>query len=488
MSRRLHMAGGGAALTDPRFGSGSASARSAVPAEPGTGLLWDLVPAFALVGVAAVGAAVGLGGVMRLLYPCLALALGVALLGTRRIGAYVCLCVWLFVLTPWLRRWVDLQSGWLRANPVMLAPYAAVAPCLLMLLRMVAGPSFRLAGGMLLAILAGGYGLVLAVLQGSIAAAVFDWLRYAAPPCFAALIMVSMPRNPSIPGRVVRTLAIAAALSGAYGVYQFTLLPPWDAMWMRNAFDFAGLNSIGQPEPFEVRVFSLMNSPHSFAAFLGAAMPFLLALPTPLHLLSFAFGAAGLMLSLARSYWLAFIVALGYLIARGPFKQKAQAAAGVVALVLLLPALAALSPEAAKQVDTRIASLTAERFETDVSYQSRASDFEGLADKLDRQPLGEGLATGVILDGQIMETYHALGLFAGTLYLGAAFYCFAASFSMARRGCPPLILAASAVTLEALLAAPLTSSLIGEMGMFSWLALALCHAPWRRAGRAPSPR
>ena len=461
-------------------GTGSITLPSDSRTGPGGGLLWDILPALALVAMVLLGTKIGLGGAVRLLYPGLALAVAAALLLKRHMSAYACFCVWLFVLTPWLRRWVDLDIGWLRVNPVMMAPWAAGVPCLLMVPRMLTRPGFTLAAPMLVAILAASYGLVLAFLQGVITPGIFDWLRYAVPPCFAALIIVSLPDCPSLPRRVIRSLAMAAAVSGAYGIYQFTVMPPWDAEWMRNALEASRLNSIGQPEPFEVRVFSLLNSPQSFAAVLGAAIPFLLAVPTPLHLIGFALGVVGLLLSLVRSYWLALALALGYLLARSPIGLKMRVIFVVITLSLLIPTVAAFVPEAMERIDARFVSLTSDRFGSDVSYQSRQGDYEQLADALELRPLGMGLGTGKILDGQVMDTFYALGLFAGTFYLSAAAWCFVASARRARRGCPPVVLAASAVMVEVLLATPLTSSLIGELGMFSWLALALCHTPWRR--------
>jgi len=445
--------------------------------EPGVGLLWDLAPAFGLVAMAALGTAVGLGGVMRMAYPVLALLVGAALLGTRRIGAYVCFCIWLFVLTPWLRRWIDLDLGWLRVNPVMMAPWAASVPSLVMLLRMVAGPAFPLSGPMLLAIVAASYGLLLGIVQGSLASAVFDWLRYVVPPCFAALLIVSLPQCPSLPRRFVRTLALGAALAGAYGVYQFVVLPPWDAKWVRDVIEFARMTSIGYPYPYEVRVFSLLNSPHSFAAFVGVAAPFLLAVPGPVHLLALACGVAGLLLTMARTYWLAIAVSVIYVLVRGRLGLKLQAVAVVAGLLVLLPAVAAFVPEAMTKVDERVASLSAERLDADRSARSRLGDYAELAEVLEGQPLGTGLGTGVIFDGQVLDSYAALGLFAGSLYLAAAIWCFSASLLAVRRGSPPVMLAASAVALQVLLAVPLTSALIGEMGIFGWTALAFCYLP-----------
>ncbi len=66
-------------------------------------------------------------------------------------------------------------------------------------------------------------------------------------------------------------LVWAGMTMALYGIAQFVLLPEWDAQWMRNVIEL-GLDSIGQPEPFAVRVFSTMNSPGSFGIMLMAAI------------------------------------------------------------------------------------------------------------------------------------------------------------------------------------------------------------------------
>ena len=55
---------------------------------------------------------------------------------------------------------------------------------------------------------------------------------------------------------------------GLYGFYQYVDPPIWDRYWMT----YTTIASIGQPEPFMVRVFSTMNAPAGYATFTAAAL------------------------------------------------------------------------------------------------------------------------------------------------------------------------------------------------------------------------
>ena len=45
----------------------------------------------------------------------------------QRPGGYVSLCLWSFLLTPFLRRVVDVHVGYSQANVIMLTPYLATS-------------------------------------------------------------------------------------------------------------------------------------------------------------------------------------------------------------------------------------------------------------------------------------------------------------------------------------------------------------------------
>src|SRR5215218_7309863 len=80
------------------------------------------------------GLAIHASGLLELLYPLVALMVGV-LLYWRYPALYLGFTWWLWFLTPEVRRLVDYQQGWNPESPVMLAPLLVTALGFLALLR-----------------------------------------------------------------------------------------------------------------------------------------------------------------------------------------------------------------------------------------------------------------------------------------------------------------------------------------------------------------
>ena len=457
----------------------------------------DLLPGLGLAALAVAMAGAGGGGAARLAYPLLSLVIAGGLLVTRRAVAYLSFVMWLFVLTPGVRRYVDLQVGFEQVNTIMLAPWLASAlalgPALLCMAMARGAARGPLAGGALAVILAATYGLVIATLEGRAVSAGFDWLRWVVPPALAVQVVAWLPAHPDLPRRVLRGLCIAAALSAVYGVYQFVTAPPWDGFWMVNS----KMESIGVPEPFAVRVFSTLNSPGSYAVFLVVALLVLLARPGLLGLLGTGLAAMALALTLVRSAWAVAAIGVLYIVLRGGVAAHGRLAMAVGAAALALPVALAV-PEVGKLLEDRFLSIT--RLSGDASLADRSSAYSDLAENLGETPFGEGIGISGsyqsfvdggrprIIDGMPLEVYYALGIPAGTLYFLGAVGCLLPALRTGLRagGADRGVLAATAATLACVPMAMSGSPLIGESGVFFWFMIALCHAAPVRTGRRVS--
>jgi hypothetical protein len=64
----------------------------------------------------------GAGGLLRLAYPAIALLVGLFLF-KRYPVLYIGFTWWIAFLTPFVRRLIDWQSGWVDPSPVLLAPF-----------------------------------------------------------------------------------------------------------------------------------------------------------------------------------------------------------------------------------------------------------------------------------------------------------------------------------------------------------------------------
>ena len=147
--------------------------------------------ALVLLGAAAAASFVGFAPVVA--YALLLAVVGVALaLAGRRSTAYVEFLLWVWLLTPGLRRIVDLHVGWTPLSPVMLAaPLASLAavPAILRGRRLVHRDA---QAAFLVTLVALAYGVVVGVVRGSSVAAPLAALLTWAPPIVSGLYVATI--------------------------------------------------------------------------------------------------------------------------------------------------------------------------------------------------------------------------------------------------------------------------------------------------------
>src|SRR5215211_6585680 len=274
-------------------------------------LAWAAI--LGLIALTLGGLEMQVGIFLQLLYPLAGCAVG-GLLYWRYPTLYLWFTWWVWFLTPEVRRLVDYQQGWTPSSPVMLAPYLVTALTLFTLLRHL--PKLRLHpflpfGLVLLALF---YGYMIGISRGQgVLAASFDLLDWLVPVVFAFYLMVhwrSYPRHLRV---IQRTFVWGILFVGLYGLLQFLYVPAWDRFWMLNA----PIASIGYPEPFEVRVFSTLNSPGPFAIVMMAGLLLLFNSGKVLRWPAAAVGYASFLLSLVRSAWGGWILGLLFIVMAG---------------------------------------------------------------------------------------------------------------------------------------------------------------------------
>lgn len=391
-----------------------------------------LVAAFVLINAAILMS--GKGALLAAVYPASALAVG-ALLFRSDPAAYVVFSWWLWFVTPGVRRVVDLQAGWNPLSPVALTPLLVSALTLADAFRHA--PKLRRRAYLPFALVAASVVLGFAVAliradfptMSGVVYAVANWLVPAASGVYVAMHWAEYPRFRQ---GVTRTFAAGIGVLGAYGIFQFVRPPSWDAAWMLNS----GMVSIGAPVPFQVRVFSLMNSPGVLAQVLVAG---LLLLPAEarraVRIPATVLGSIGLLLTLVRASWIALLVGLAVYLVQTPPRAWRRTALGVVGGALLLSILAVALPSSLTEHATgiiarRVESLT--NLSTDVSYDARSASLRAYVDRILADPLGSGLgATGVgtrlggssaaaitDVDNGVLEVIFNLGWAGAALFFG----------------------------------------------------------------------
>jgi hypothetical protein len=197
--------------------------------------------------------------------------------------------------------------------------------------------------------------------------------------------------------RVTRVLFAVTTFAAVYGIVQWAIVPPWDGYWLRSVIA-EGTLSFGRAEPFQVRVFSVLNSPGPFGNFMAAML--LLALPRlslsrPLLLVQIPVWLIAFGLSLDRSGWLMF--AAGALVYLGFAPRRLTLLATFGSTAVLLAAAVAILPGLigndliSTSVSDRIATLS--DVGNDRSAEERAVVYAGGFLEFENAPLGRGLGT-----------------------------------------------------------------------------------------------
>jgi hypothetical protein len=305
-----------------------------------------------------------------------------------------------------------------------------------------------------------------------------DALKWSVGPLFAVYMLAR--RDPQDEQRrlLENCLVAAGAFMGVYGVLQYLAPAPWDATWMRGVREL-GMDSIGVPEPFSLRVFSTMNSPGSLGAVLLAGIVMALKKPLPVAIPAVCCMLLGLGLCQYRTIWAATALALVMLLVTRPGALRAQNLLAALAVALAL-SVTALLPEVRQAVTERAGSMADLR--ADQSGEERLAQYRELSGNpslLAGEGLGlsgavrrlDGLARA-IMDSGLIDIWRSLGLVVGTLYLGALLRLVARTFDR-RRSIAQHLDFDRALVVASFVQLPMGSVHIGEMGFCAWLVLGL---------------
>lgn len=395
-----------------------------------------------------------------------AFAVAAPVLGWRLVRrdpvAFIVFVLWLWLLTPEVRRMANFTAGWDPSDPIMAAPGLASMAAV----RALVGARLPQAALPLVVVVATvGYGFASGVFQAGPTAAVAG-LTYWLPPGVVGLLAMSDVVDPATLRRAVsRTAVWAVLVVGLYGLVQFFWLPEWDAAWMENT----ALTTIGSPEPQEVRVFSTLNAPGPLGVVLAALLIALSGASSRVMAVTTVAGVATLGLSQVRSGWVGWSVGLVALFVVG----RRQGRRGLLLALVPLIAVLAFGGTVEETIRDRF-DQTAEAGTSDNSLTARVRFHremvpEGLAD-----PIGSGVgSTGSTaeeadagadalgtFDGAIPESLFALGGLVGSAYL-VAFAAFVRSAlrGVRRRGsgAGPMAAATAALAVQVFFGNPLVA-------------------------------
>ncbi|MBP2299372.1 O-antigen ligase family protein [Azospirillum picis] len=328
---------------------------------------------------------VGKAGLLEIIFPVGALAIG-ALLVTRDPARFAAFTWWLWFLTPEVRRMVDYQAGWSVISPVMVTPFAVGAFTLLVIGTYLPMLRYRAYFGFVPVGLGLLYAYVNGVSQAGLAAATFALLNWLVPVALGLYVALHWPIYPQIRDAVLRAFVLGLAVVGGYGLIQYFVMPPWDARWLINV----GMTNQGMPLPMQVRVFSTLNSSGPLAFLLVTGLAILPAARGILVPVAGALALGSLMLSLVRAAWLAGLFVFAWLLLTMPGRHRLRLVAVGVGLVLCsLPLLSV--PRVQEAIVSRFDTLNS--MENDRSYQERQEFYGRFLIQALTEVRGAGLGT-----------------------------------------------------------------------------------------------
>ena len=432
----------------------------------------------------------GAGSILRIIFPAGAFLVGVFLYQRYPI-LYLGFTWWLWFLSPWVRRLVDYQSGWVEPNPVLLAPYLATLVTIATFLRHFP-KSYRQDGlpfvlsctgvfySFLIGLINSKYGVDSTVMSEAIGvdASVYtlnavltrtlDWLT---PILLSFHLFVNWRYYPEYRQNIQRTFSWGVLLMGAYGIYQYMVAPEWDRFWLNNIAKH-GIYTFGIPEPLGIRVFSTMNSSPPFANAMMAGLLILLTSQGSLKFIATPIGYLAFLLSLVRTAWGGWF--LGLIIFSSSLKSRLQMRLLITIFVMgiLVFPLTTMEPFS-KVISARVQTLS--NVQQDGSYQDRADNYDRALGIALFQPLGNGLGLPGV-DSAIIDTLIAMGWLGCIPYIGGIILLLFKLPQCVERRFDSFVSAAIAISLSSLAMLVSGNMFIGFEGILLWGFLGIVMA------------
>jgi len=320
-------------------------------------------------------------------FPVAAVAASVWLLVKGRRAAYIEFVLWLWLLEPELRRYVDFHSTYHTLNPIMLgAPSAGLVG--LVLSRRQRNLAYRdtlmLFGMMAIAVV---YAFLVGVLHGLTKGATADLLQYGGPVALGYVVLSSEIDRDQLRANIRNFAVWGCLIVGGYGLVQFFLLPHWDSFWMIQS----GVSTDGKPFPLQVRVFSTLDN----AGPLGEALVALIVLAVAelkgnafLRVTAVTAAVLTLGVSQVRAAWISLGVAVVLLLLARRIKLGRMVVGFGIGVLLLVT----LGGPILATVSTRVSN-TASAGTSDTSFVARVTFQTAIAPSALRDPIGSGLGS-----------------------------------------------------------------------------------------------
>lgn len=452
---------------------------------------FDLASAWVLaVGLLAGTAALGLvaGSVARPVFILGGAVIGV--IGWRQSPeAHLKALLTLFCFAPLVRRLIDLKAGYDTSGLVLVSPLIAAGVPILFVFNDLTperlrhpqvAPILTIAACVL-------YAVALTIFQGEWMNAISNSVKSFAPISYALALIASRAKPERLIDAATSAFVVILPIMGLYGIYQYVDPPEWDRFWMKSAT----ILSAGQPEPYQVRTFSALNAPASFATFtaVGMLLVFFLRLNW-LTILLMIPAAVSLMLSQYRTAWIVLATGIAFSLLFSATRGRASAAIAAIAAMIT----GTLFTPFGTAILDRFSTLT--QGAGDGSARERLDQFVAMWMRPDSGLIGIGYATvdvgsagSMAVDGMFITCWMSMGLVVGMICIGGLFWAMMNAIAAAfadRRNTAVIV---GALGLAGFTEMPLSNIISSELGFLFWTFIVLLPVPmiapssysWREA-------
>lgn len=422
----------------------------------------------------------GLGSIFRPAYVVLTFAVGIFLY-LRYPLLYMGFNWWLWFVTPLISRLIDYRSSFDDSRFILISTYLVTLITLHTTIKEL--PKSYKQGGLpyILAFIPIFYSFLVGLVKTQPFTAFRGLLDWLTPVSFGFYLFLKWRDYPQYRKNFQSVFLWGVLVVGIYGVVQYIIAPDWDRYWLIST----KLTSMGQPEPFKIRVWSTMASPGPFSVMMTAGLILLFSGKSPLIMPAAGGGYLAFLLCQVRTMWGCYVVSLLTLLTSLKPKLQMRLFITILVMAICVVPLTTIEPFSGV-IGTRLQSFT--NLEDDDSAKVRQKIYEEGVNQALTNSLGngigntfivdeEGILRPIIIDSGILDTFFTLGWFGAIPYLIAIILLLITVLQASEFiKFDPFMAASRSIAVGCVCGIPGFSIMLGYSGMLLWGFLSISLA------------
>jgi hypothetical protein len=251
----------------------------------------------------------GAGRLLVFPFPIISFLIGLFLY-LRVPSLYISFTIFMWFLSPFVRRLIDYQSGDFTMGGYDTAAHFVSLISIITFVRELPRSFKGIGLNIVLSFAIVIYGLVIGLFKNQIYdfTIVEHFFSMAMPILFGFHVFSSWESYPKLCSTILKTFYWGILIVSSYGIIQYIFAPEWDKFFLKLGI----IGAQGDPEPFGIRVFSTMAGAHNLAPIISSGL-LLLMISGKRNLQNYlviVIGVTCLALTSVRSSWLCLILGI----------------------------------------------------------------------------------------------------------------------------------------------------------------------------------